>query len=168
MSSTIHCHDDHQIHNALDQDETDIVRLLQSILNCELDKKTVLELRGDDAEHFLTLTHNVSFMCKRREPTVLAYAYICQVIDRQGFPYDDDGQRSRHRAHRLLVKLSQNCGILPSFLSIIGIENCGKEPVAGGGFADIFRASYQGEDVALKRLRDFQVHQQREIIHRVC
>ena len=39
--------------------------------------------------------------------------------------------------------------------------------MAGGGFADIFRASYRGEDVALKRLRDFQVHQRREIIHRV-
>jgi hypothetical protein len=90
-----------------------------------------------------------------------------QAIDKQAFPFNDDSQRSRHSAHRLLVKLSENCGILPSILSIAGIENCSKEPVAGGGFADIFRASYRGEDVALKRLRDFQVHQQREMIHRV-
>jgi hypothetical protein len=90
-----------------------------------------------------------------------------QAIDKQAFPFNNDGQRSRHSAHRLLVKLSENCGILPPILSITGIENCSKEPVAGGGFADIFRASYRGEDVALKRLRDFQVHQQREMIHRV-
>src|SRR5882762_3206991 len=90
-----------------------------------------------------------------------------QIIDNQGFPSDESGQRSRHSARRLLVKLSENCGILPSSLSIVGIRNCGKDPVAGGGFADIFQASYQGKDVALKRLRYFQAHQQREKIHRV-
>ena len=86
----------------------------------------------------------------------------------RGFSLDGDGQAFRNNAHRLFVKLSENCGILPSSLSIVGVDNCGKEPVTGGGFADIFRASYQGKDVALKRLRDFQVYQQREIIHRVC
>jgi len=91
-----------------------------------------------------------------------------QVIDKQGFPLDNDGQRSRHNAHRLLVKLSENCGILPSYLSIVEVDNCGQEPVGGGGFSDIFKASYRGEDVALKRLRDFQIHRQRETIHRVC
>ena len=90
-----------------------------------------------------------------------------QVLDTQGFPFDESGQRSQHNAHWLLVKLSENCGILSSSLSIVGIDNCSKEPVVGGGFADIFWASYQGEDVALKRLRDFQAHQKREIIHRV-
>jgi hypothetical protein len=59
MSSTLGCHDDHEVRNALDEDEADIVRMFQAILNCDSHKKAVLQLRGNDAERFLTLTHNV-------------------------------------------------------------------------------------------------------------
>jgi hypothetical protein len=69
--------------------------------------------------------------------------------------------------HRLVVKLAENCGILPPALSITGVQNCSKDLVAGGGFADIFQASYKGKDVALKCLRCFD-DQQRGKIHRVC
>lgn len=79
------------------------------------------------------------------------------------FRVDGDGPKAR----RLLVKLSEMCGILPSSLSITGVENCSQEPVAGGGFADIFLASYQGKHVALKCLRDFHIHQGRELIYKV-
>jgi hypothetical protein len=57
--------------------------------------------------------------------------------------------------HHLVVKLSESCGILPPALNITGVRNCSKASVAGGGFADIFRGSYRGKDVALKRLRYF-------------
>ena len=89
-----------------------------------------------------------------------------QVIDNRGFSFDDDGQTFRHSAHKLLVKLSENCGILPPALSVTGIQNYADHPTAGGGFADIFLANYQGKQVALKRLRNFQV-QSREGTHRV-
>ena len=78
-----------------------------------------------------------------------------------------DGQKQRQNAYKFLVKLSENCGILPPTLGIDGITDCGREPVNGGGFADIFRASFRGEEVALKRLRDFQVQQERKLVHRV-
>jgi hypothetical protein len=75
---------------------------------------------------------------------------------------------SRNKTHRLIVRLSENAGTLPSSLSITGVKACSKEAISGGGFADIFRAFYQGKPVALKRLRDFQVHQERHTISRVC
>jgi len=78
-----------------------------------------------------------------------------------------DEETSRRQAYRLVVKLSENCGILPASVNIIGVTDCGKEAISGGGLADIFQATYKGTRVALKRLRDFQVHQQRQKHHRV-
>lgn len=89
------------------------------------------------------------------------------MIDQKGFASDLSGLKQKQKIHRFLVKLSENCGILPPTLSVSGIINCSREPVNGGGFADIFRASFHGEEVALKRLRDFQVHHERERVRRV-
>jgi hypothetical protein len=60
LSSALGCHDDHEFRNALDEDEADIVHMLQAVLRCDADRKAVLRLRGEDAERFLTLIHNVS------------------------------------------------------------------------------------------------------------
>jgi hypothetical protein len=81
--------------------------------------------------------------------------------------FDGDEETSKRKAHRLVVKLSENCGLLPASINITGVTDCGKEPVSGGGFADVFQATYQGKRVALKRLRDFQMNQQRQKNHRV-
>jgi hypothetical protein len=59
LSSDIGCQNDHDIHKALIQDGEDIVGLLQSILNSDVDKNAVLQLQGADAESFLTLTYSV-------------------------------------------------------------------------------------------------------------
>lgn len=83
------------------------------------------------------------------------------------FRLHDDDSKTQRDARRLLVKLSEKCGILPSSLSITGVDNCSQEPVAGGGFADIYLASYKGKRVALKCLRDFHIYHERELIHKV-
>ncbi|KAJ6486663.1 kinase-like domain-containing protein, partial [Mycena sanguinolenta] len=44
---------------------------------------------------------------------------------------------------------------LPSSLFIIGVEGRDEHPTFGGGFGDIYRASYDGQRVALKRMRHF-------------
>lgn len=59
-------------------------------------------------------------------------------------------------ARRLLVKLSIACDLLPSSLFIQGVTRQEQEATFGGAFGDIYRACYQGEDVALKRIRVFQ------------
>lgn len=91
-----------------------------------------------------------------------------QMIDKRGFSHDKSGQKQRQNAKKILVKLSENCGILPAALQISGVTNRCIDPINGGGFGDIFRASYGGEMVALKCLRNFQVHEKRELVHRVC
>ncbi|KAJ6551697.1 kinase-like domain-containing protein, partial [Mycena capillaripes] len=59
--------------------------------------------------------------------------------------------------HRLIVKLSFSCGKLPSSLCIEGVEQTGQRPVAAGGFADIYKAVYRSNNVALKKLRLYQI-----------
>jgi hypothetical protein len=51
------------------------------------------------------------------------------------------------------VKLSEASEIIPISVSIQIFTLLEKEPVAGGAFADIYRALYRGEVVALKHLR---------------
>ncbi|KAF7378045.1 Protein kinase domain-containing protein [Mycena sanguinolenta] len=61
-------------------------------------------------------------------------------------------------ACRFLVALSATCDLLPFSLFIHGdrLNNTGKDPVAGGAFADVYKSQLQGKWVALKRLRVFQ------------
>lgn len=89
------------------------------------------------------------------------------MIDDDGSTFHSDEGMQRQNTYRLLVKLSENCGILRKPLSISGITGCGREPVHESGSADIFRASFNGGEVALKCLRDFQIHKNRELTHRV-
>ncbi|KAJ7170993.1 kinase-like domain-containing protein, partial [Mycena filopes] len=57
--------------------------------------------------------------------------------------------------HRLLIKLALSCRKLPSSLFIQGIEGKPEAACDGGGFADIYKAVFKSQDVALKRLRFF-------------
>ncbi len=66
------------------------------------------------------------------------------------------GQR-RMQLRYLLVRVSKQTGILPQALFLKGVECENKEAIGGGGFADIFRATLNGKDVALKRLRSLQI-----------
>jgi serine/threonine-protein kinase TNNI3K len=71
-----------------------------------------------------------------------------------------------HTAQRLLVKLAQMSGTFAPSLFIDDIKN----PIAisWGTFSDIHRAQrFTGKEVALKKLRVFQVHE-RAKIHNVC
>ncbi|KAJ7471193.1 hypothetical protein B0H11DRAFT_2040776 [Mycena galericulata] len=61
------------------------------------------------------------------------------------------------RLNRLIVKLSFACGRLPSSLSITDVEQRSPHAVGGGGYGDIFTATWRSRDsiqlVALKQLR---------------
>ncbi|KAJ7107523.1 kinase-like domain-containing protein [Mycena epipterygia] len=52
-------------------------------------------------------------------------------------------------------QLSEAQDQLPSSLFISGVEDRDEHPTCAGGFGDIYRASYQGKMVALKRIRTF-------------
>ena len=64
---------------------------------------------------------------------------------------------NRIELRHLLVRLSKAAGVLPTsiFLEDVECHGTDRDTIAGGGFADIFRATYRGQKVALKRLRVF-------------
>ncbi|KAJ7632081.1 kinase-like domain-containing protein, partial [Mycena rosella] len=59
------------------------------------------------------------------------------------------------KALRMMCRLLEVCDHAPRSLFVTGVRECGEHPIAGGATSDIFRASYQGQRVALKRLRMF-------------
>ncbi|KAJ6486735.1 kinase-like domain-containing protein [Mycena sanguinolenta] len=65
---------------------------------------------------------------------------------------------SRSKARQLLQKVSEAGQQLPSSLFITGVNDHDEHPTFAGGFGDVFRASYQGRMVALKRIRIFTAH----------
>ncbi|KAJ6486751.1 kinase-like domain-containing protein [Mycena sanguinolenta] len=54
-----------------------------------------------------------------------------------------------------MQKISEAQEQLPSSLFITGVNDRDEHPTFGGGFSDVYQASYQGKTVALKRLRTF-------------
>ncbi|KAJ7700432.1 hypothetical protein B0H17DRAFT_925382, partial [Mycena rosella] len=94
-------------------------------------KRAVLLLDGDRAQFFLDAVQDV--LKEGSLPSV----------------------RHTSQAQRLILRLSKVCAQLPSSLYITGVTDRDVYPTSGGGFADIFRASYNGSTVALKRIRTF-------------
>ncbi|KAJ7145880.1 kinase-like domain-containing protein, partial [Mycena epipterygia] len=56
---------------------------------------------------------------------------------------------------RIIRKLSESCDKLPSALFITGVSGREEHPTFGGGYGDIYRASYNNKPVALKHMRHF-------------
>lgn len=65
----------------------------------------------------------------------------------------DPQYKSRHV--KALIKLSKLSGIVPECLVLTGIEVHG-DPVAGGGFGDVYKGKYQKQEIALKVLKVYQ------------
>ncbi|KAJ6624247.1 kinase-like domain-containing protein [Mycena sp. CBHHK59/15] len=124
--------DDTQVRNALCEDEERIATHLLSILGSTSAKQAVLQLEGDHAQHFLDVVQN--------------------TLDR-GLLIDKD---HASKARRIIIKLSEACDKLPSSLFITGVSGRDEHASFGGGFGDIYRASYAGKIVALKHVRTFQ------------
>lgn len=59
VASALSSQDDLRIRRALDQDDADIDRLLGDIIYSDIDTKAVMQLKGIDAEQFLTVTYSV-------------------------------------------------------------------------------------------------------------
>jgi hypothetical protein len=65
----------------------------------------------------------------------------------------DPEDRPRHV--NTLVELCKNSGLYPDCLIFKGIEFEG-DPVAGGGFGDVYKGRLRGEDIAIKVLKTFR------------
>ena len=73
----------------------------------------------------------------------------------QALGYDDGVPETKAKLHRALRKTCAEVGILPSsyYLDESKIKKLHEVPFASGGYSDVWRASYQGEDVSIKAFR---------------
>jgi hypothetical protein len=75
--------------------------------------------------------------------------FVCQILTGGGIA---DEERGVFLA--ILQKLCGACCLLPKSHEISdGLEIISPSPVAGGGFADVYKGSYNGLPVAIKMLR---------------
>ncbi|KAF8183769.1 hypothetical protein K438DRAFT_1543816, partial [Mycena galopus ATCC 62051] len=108
---------DPNLRGAMRADEERIAGLLVSIFSSKSDEETVLRLEGDSAQHFLDVVQEVCISTRPRVST-------------------------DHMALRIIRKLSESCDMLPASLFIVGVHGRDEHPSFGGGFGDIYRASY--------------------------
>ncbi|KAF7308853.1 hypothetical protein MKEN_01085200 [Mycena kentingensis (nom. inval.)] len=146
---------DRNLRLALEKDEADLGKQLQRIIVNEGEKKKLLQLRAESAQSCVDLIQDV--LDKGTLPVAVpplsrtsASSTSIPVIN------EPDPDNSILRARRLLVKLSEASDTLPASLFIRGVLRVDKEATFGGTFGDIYRATYQDGEVALKRIRVFQ------------
>ncbi|KAJ6457349.1 kinase-like domain-containing protein [Mycena sanguinolenta] len=123
---------DSKLRMALHRDGERIAALLISIFTSQSLEEAVLRLEGDSAQCFLDVVQN--------------------TLDKGFLLAQDDGRMAR----RIIRKLVCNSDKLPSALFISGVTGKEDHPTFGGGFADIYRASYNNCVVALKYMRVVQ------------
>ncbi|KAJ7279128.1 kinase-like domain-containing protein [Mycena rebaudengoi] len=131
LSSDLGVADGPKLRDALREDEGRIATHILSILDSKSSKETVLKLDGDPAQYFLDVVQN--------------------ALDRGLLLERDHSSKAR----RIILKLSEACDKLPSSLFIIGVTGRDEHATFGGGFGDIYRATYAGKTVALKHVRTF-------------
>ncbi|KAJ6476149.1 kinase-like domain-containing protein [Mycena sanguinolenta] len=129
LSSELGLANDPKFRAALRTDDKGIATLLAYIFSSGPDKDATLRLEGDSAQYFLDVVQD--------------------CLDK-GFLLEH-----RQAARRLIRKMSEACDSLPSSLFITGVSERDENATFGGGYGDIYCASYGGKRVALKRLRHF-------------
>ncbi|KAJ7938169.1 kinase-like domain-containing protein [Mycena leptocephala] len=120
------------LRDALQACEQRLCASLLVVLGSRDAKRAVLLLEGGRAQSFLDAVQG--------------------LLDRGSLPNADYVSKAR----RLIIRLSEARDQLPSSLFITGVTDHDEHPTFSGGFGDIFRASFSGNTVALKRIRMFQ------------
>ncbi|KAF8150317.1 kinase-like domain-containing protein [Mycena galopus ATCC 62051] len=133
---------------AMRADEEQIATFLVSIFSSQSDKETVLRLEGDSAQHFMDVVQEVVCLFILENPKS-CLTHLPQMLDR-GFLMKQEHTRM---AFRIIRKLSESRDMLPTSLYIVGVHDREEHPSFGGGFADVYSASYRNQPVALKCMR---------------
>jgi hypothetical protein len=129
----------------------------------EVCRATVLELKGEDAQVVLDGIQLVSFRYRTMQPGKLDET---NTLSQQALDKLHIGGGFLRHALYVLVKLSANSDKLPSSLFVHGVQLPDRDRVGGGGFADVYKGCFRGEDVAIKRLR-VDVDGDRTRLHKV-
>ncbi|KAK7055199.1 kinase-like protein [Favolaschia claudopus] len=131
FASKLHLENDSRLREALHADDEGLAAFIVSILVSKSARQTVLALEEDYAQDFLD---------------------VVQETLNRGFLMAPDHSRY---ARRIVRKLSETCDKLPSSLFLTGITHRDAHPTYIGGFGDIYRATHENKNVALKHMRHF-------------
>lgn len=85
-----------------------------------------------------------------------------QVLDSAALPlaaFNPQFLQYRNKLRKLSLKLSITHDIFPSALVLREVQLSNQKLIGSGSFADVFVGTYNGEKVALKRLRVFAMTQ---------
>ncbi|KAJ7170995.1 kinase-like domain-containing protein [Mycena filopes] len=145
------------------EDRLTIIVIFYELLTSKRDLEELLELRGTRAQFMLDLmqdairTHpDFVHVLRGGTPRIRgARRNFLNGMKELGLLRNIDRASAHLDARRLIVQLSEVSDLLPSVLGIHGVDNV-KPTALGGAFGDIYTADYQGQHVALKRLRFFQ------------
>ncbi|KAG6831370.1 hypothetical protein H0H87_005300 [Tephrocybe sp. NHM501043] len=124
---------------------------LRSVLTDARLYRQLLRFKGPDAQALLNLFQSVSMIVDELgicRPPLLTLAV--QLLDN---PTNAEFRRS------LIVvtqRLSKKSGLYPVCYELKGIQQDESEPVTAGGFADIYRGTFEGHAVCLKAIRVYQ------------
>ncbi|KAJ7442175.1 kinase-like domain-containing protein [Mycena galericulata] len=130
ISSELGLANDPNFWDAFQTDEKHISVLFAWILGSKSQEEIIMSLEGDSAQGFLDAAQD--------------------AVDRGSL---DEGLDCKTR--RIILKLSESSDKLPSCLFITGVTGRGEHPTCGGGFGDVYQATYGGKSVALKHVRPF-------------
>lgn len=151
--------------NALRADDEEIHNVLVVVLLTPELTGRALKLRDLDAETLLDLLQSVSSNCHQVGPVV---AHDSPKMLDKGFLFNILDIETVRKTYNLIYRLSKACGIFPSSLMVEDVVNVETAAVNGGAYADVFRGSYQGKQVALKCLRIFLKGHDRHEAHKVA
>ncbi|KAJ7493664.1 hypothetical protein FB451DRAFT_986174, partial [Mycena latifolia] len=107
-----------ELRKNLENVEAQIGTLLTQILNSRGARYAARQLQETNAQSFIDAMQD--------------------VLDRGTLP----SAKSRSKARRLMRKISEAHEQLPSSLFIRGVNDHDEHPTFGGGFGDVYRASY--------------------------
>lgn len=86
---------------------------------------------------------------------ILTSSYVSslvQILDSPVLP-----RPSRDQLQRLSVKMAATHDLFPKLLILQGVKCKNRQQRGAGGFADVFRGTYRGSKVGLKRLRAYSM-----------
>ncbi|KAJ6538341.1 kinase-like domain-containing protein [Mycena vulgaris] len=140
-----------ELRKNLEDIEAQIGTFLTHILTSRDARHAARHLQQRNAQSFIDAIQDVCFCVAITVILKSLTLHNSQVLDRGTLP----NASSRSKARRLMRKMSEAHDQLPSSLFIRGVNDHDEHPTFGGGFGDVYRASYQDKMVALKRIRTF-------------
>ena len=144
---------------SLDTSSPDLLRYLYYLIQSDDEERYLSSLQGSE------LTRLVDFLDNVRPSLPVSFQLTSQTPQALDVtPITDDVSR------RCLHKLQAICGhhkILPSSYNVSGdLTRVDSDPIASGGFSDVWEGIHDGKTVCIKRLRITQ--QTRRAAEKVC